>query len=116
MRPPKKSPSVGRSASVQLWNPSNPGACGALPVDCGCIDLAKARSSSFNPLVWLLLALFSSFALHFLILYVPALARIFSIVPLDASEWALVLLFSTPVWLIDEALKFYGRNVVMHGK
>jgi Ca2+-transporting ATPase len=67
-----------------------------------------------NP--WLLLAMFSSFALHFLILYVPALARIFSIVPLDASEWALVLLFSTPVWLIDEALKFYGRNVVMHGK
>ena len=67
-----------------------------------------------NP--WLLLAMFSSFALHFLILYVPALAQIFSIVPLDASEWALVLLFSAPVWLIDEALKFYGRNVVMAGK
>ena len=67
-----------------------------------------------NP--WLLLAMASSFALHFVILYVPALARIFSIVPLDASEWALVLLFSTPVWLIDEALKLYGRNVVMAGK
>ena len=67
-----------------------------------------------NP--WLLLAMFASFALHFVILYVPALATIFSIVPLDANEWALVMAFSTPVWIIDEALKWIGRNVFKTGR
>jgi Ca2+-transporting ATPase len=60
--------------------------------------------------------MFASFALHFVILYVPALATIFSIVPLDANEWALVMAFSTPVWIIDEALKWIGRNVFKTGR
>ncbi len=63
-----------------------------------------------NP--WLLLAMAVSFGLHFVILYVPTLAITFSIVPLDMNEWLLVLLFSLPVVLIDEVLKFIGRNVV----
>ena len=67
-----------------------------------------------NP--WLMVAMFSSFALHFLILYVPALATILSIVPLDANEWALVCACAAPVWLIDEVLKFIGRNFIMEGK
>ena len=90
---------------IEMFN-----ACNAISEDISLVVMPPW----INP--WLLLAMFSSFALHFLILYVPALAQIFSIVPLDASEWALVLLFSAPVWLIDEALKFYGRNVVMAGK
>ena len=36
-----------------------------------------------NP--WLLLAMFVSFGLHFVIMYVPVLATIFSIVPLSRS-------------------------------
>ena len=63
-----------------------------------------------NP--WLLVAMALSFALHFLILYVPVLAGIFSIVPLSFNEWLLVFLFAFPVVLIDEALKFVGRNFV----
>jgi len=63
-----------------------------------------------NP--WLLLAMAVSFGLHFVILYVPALALTFSIVPLSLNEWLLVLLFALPVVLIDEVLKFIGRNVV----
>jgi Ca2+-transporting ATPase len=63
-----------------------------------------------NP--WLLVAMALSFGLHFLILYVPVLAGIFSIVPLSLNEWALVLLFASPVVLIDEMLKFLGRNLV----
>ena len=90
---------------IEMFN-----ACNAISEDISLVVMPPW----INP--WLLLAMLSSFALHFLILYVPALAQIFSIVPLDASEWALVLLFSTPVWLIDEALKFYGRNVVMAGE
>ncbi|WOK96933.1 hypothetical protein Cni_G05641 [Canna indica] len=60
-----------------------------------------------NP--WLLLAMCVSFGLHFLILYVPFLARVFGIVPLSFSEWLLVLVVAFPVILIDEMLKFIGR-------
>ncbi|KAM7257822.1 hypothetical protein ACFE04_013563 [Oxalis oulophora] len=60
-----------------------------------------------NP--WLLIAMSVSFALHFLILYVPFLAQVFGIVPLSLNEWLLVLLVALPVILIDEVLKFIGR-------
>lgn len=63
-----------------------------------------------NP--WLLIAMAVSFGLHFVILYVPTLALTFSIVPLSVNEWLLVLIFALPVVLIDEVLKFIGRNVV----
>jgi P-type Ca2+ transporter type 2C len=63
-----------------------------------------------NP--WLLVAMAISFGLHFIILYVPFLAEIFSIVPLSFNEWLLVLAYSLPVILIDEVLKFIGRNFV----
>ncbi|KAG8466864.1 hypothetical protein KFE25_008243 [Diacronema lutheri] len=60
-----------------------------------------------NP--WLLVAMAVSFGLHFIIMYVPFLARVFSIVPLTAGDWALVLAFSAPVIVIDELLKCVGR-------
>ncbi|GBG85897.1 hypothetical protein CBR_g40710 [Chara braunii] len=60
-----------------------------------------------NP--WLLVAMAVSFGLHFVILYVPLLANVFSIVPLTLNEWLLVLAVSLPVILIDEVLKFFGR-------
>mmetsp|Transcript_4637 Transcript_4637/g.10390 ORF Transcript_4637/g.10390 Transcript_4637/m.10390 type:complete len:1046 (-) Transcript_4637:392-3529(-) len=62
-----------------------------------------------NP--WLLLAMASSFILHFMILYVPWMATIFSISPHDAVDWILVFLFSFPVILIDEVLKYVGRGM-----
>lgn len=62
-----------------------------------------------NP--WLLAAMFVSFGLHFLVLYVPFLANIFGIVPLSLNEWCLVLLVSFPVILIDEVLKLIGRKI-----
>ena len=60
-----------------------------------------------NP--WLLLAMVVSFGLHFVILYVPVLAQVFSIVPLTWNDWMVVLAFSFPVILIDEILKAVGR-------
>lgn len=60
-----------------------------------------------NP--WLLAAMAMSFGLHFLILYVPFLAEVFSISPLTLQDWKLVLYFSLPVIFIDELLKVYGR-------
>lgn len=60
-----------------------------------------------NP--YLLLAIFASIGSHIFILYVPIMNSIFGITPLNLYEWKLVLLFSFPVILIDEVLKFIGR-------
>jgi len=58
---------------------------------------------------WLLLAITGSFALHFLVLYVPVLAGIFGVVPLTYDDWKAVLAFSFPVMIVDESLKFVSR-------
>jgi Ca2+-transporting ATPase len=64
-----------------------------------------------NP--YLLLAITCSIGVHFTILYVPFLAEIFAIVPLTVEDWILVLQFSFPVVIIDEVLKFVGRNFIV---
>jgi Ca2+-transporting ATPase len=61
-----------------------------------------------NP--YLLLAMGSSFFFHFLILYVPAMATVFSISPHNTIDWILVFLFSFPVIILDEILKYVGRR------
>jgi len=65
-----------------------------------------------NP--YLLGAMAVSFILHFVILYYPPFAIIFDICPLDLQEWALVMIFSVPVVLIDEVLKLIGRTFCMN--
>ena len=60
-----------------------------------------------NP--WLLVAMAFSIGMHMVILYIPAMASVFSIVPLTYNDWVLVMAFSTPVILIDEVLKMVGR-------
>jgi len=61
-----------------------------------------------NP--FLLLAIAASIGLHYMILYVPWLATIFSIAPLNFKEWVIVYMFSVPVILVDEVLKIFGRQ------
>ena len=60
-----------------------------------------------NPYVCL--AIVVSVSIHCIILYIPVLADIFSIVPLNLDDWYLVWAFSFPVILLDELLKFVGR-------
>ena len=60
-----------------------------------------------NP--YLLLAIAGSIGLHIMIVYVPWMAVIFSIAPLNATEWFLVFAFSVPVIFVDEVLKIFGR-------
>jgi len=62
-----------------------------------------------NP--YLLLAMAASFGMHFVILYVPFMASIFSICPLTVEDWIIVFYFSFPVIIIDEVLKFVGRQM-----
>jgi Ca2+-transporting ATPase len=52
-----------------------------------------------------------SMGLHFVIVYIPILADIFSITALSLNEWWLVFAFSFPVIIIDEILKVFGRQM-----
>mmetsp|Transcript_106773 Transcript_106773/g.284090 ORF Transcript_106773/g.284090 Transcript_106773/m.284090 type:complete len:1040 (-) Transcript_106773:124-3243(-) len=61
-----------------------------------------------NP--WLILACMLSLAVHFVIICVPFLSKIFAVCALDWHDWVLVMTFSFPVILIDEVLKFFGRQ------
>jgi len=61
-----------------------------------------------NP--WLLMAMALSFSLHFVILYVDFLNVVFNISHLSLDQWLVVMKFSLPVLLLDEALKFVARN------
>jgi Ca2+-transporting ATPase len=58
---------------------------------------------------WLIIAIIFSVTLHCVILYIPFFNNIFGIMPLDLSEWALVIVFSFPVIIIDELIKAYVR-------
>ena len=60
-----------------------------------------------NP--WLLGAIALSMLLHCFILYVPPAATVFSVVPLNGSEWGAVFWLSFPVILVDEVLKYLTR-------
>jgi len=60
--------------------------------------------------IWLILAISTSFALHFMILYIPFFTSIFSIAPLNWLEWKMVIQLSLPVILIDEVLKMISRT------
>jgi len=87
--------------SIEMFNALN-----ALSEDCSLFT----QPPWVNP--YLLFAMMLSFALHFLIMYVPILAETFSIVPLDLTEWFLVTYFSFAVVFIDEILKLIGRTFV----
>jgi len=52
-----------------------------------------------------------SLGLHMVILYVPFMAKIFSLSPLSGEEWKWVLYFSVPVIFLDEVLKLVARNL-----
>jgi Ca2+ transporting ATPase len=51
-------------------------------------------------------AIVLSMCLHFAILYVPFLARLFVITPLNWAEWKAVIYISFPIILIDEVFKW----------
>ncbi|CDI85418.1 calcium-transporting ATPase, putative [Eimeria praecox] len=61
-----------------------------------------------NP--YLLLATASSLIVHCAILYIPFLRRVFGVVELTAMDWVYVLLWSFPIIILDEFLKFLGRR------
>lgn len=75
--------------------------------------LSSSESLLTMPLwenMMLVYAISLSMALHFALLYTPFLQSLFSILPLNLTEWKAVLLISVPVILIDEGLKYIERQ------
>lgn len=60
-----------------------------------------------NLYLWVAIAISS--ITHCLILYVPYLNQIFKTTKLSLSDWLYVLLFSLPVILIEEIIKYFVR-------
>lgn len=52
--------------------------------------------------------------LHCAIVYTPQLAAIFNLRPLRLDDWRVVLAWSLPVVLLDEALKLVQRKRARH--
>eukprot|EP00741_Cyanophora_paradoxa_P016350 tig00020912_g15786.t1 len=67
-----------------------------------------------NPL--LLVAIALSFSLHFAILYLPFLSKIFFVAPLNYEEWQAVFWLSLPVLFLDEGLKMISRIIAPKGR
>ena len=62
--------------------------------------------------MWLHAAILTSIGIHCLMLYVPFLAKIFATVPLNLSDWVLVMIFSMPVIVIEELLKLLSLSLI----
>ncbi|KAJ1450125.1 hypothetical protein M885DRAFT_555545 [Pelagophyceae sp. CCMP2097] len=88
--------------SIEMFNALN-----ALSEDCSLLQ----QPPWVNP--YLLVAMALSFALHFVIMYIPMLASIFAIVPLDFAEWMLVRPFSYALSMLTRSL--LGAPVLGHG-
>ena len=84
--------------AIEMLNSLN-----ALSEDCSLLVVPPHEN------MYLVGAIAASFLAHFMILYIPPLATVFSVAPLTWREWKLVLMFSFPVILIDEVLKLVGR-------
>ena len=84
--------------TIEMMNSLN-----ALSEDCSLLVVPPHKN------MYLVGAIAASFLAHFMILYIPPLATVFSVAPLTWREWKLVLMFSFPVIMIDEVLKLVGR-------
>ena len=84
--------------AIEMLNSLN-----ALSEDCSLLVVPPHKN------MYLVGAIAASFLAHFMILYIPPLATVFSVAPLTWREWKLVLMFSFPVIVIDEVLKVVGR-------
>ncbi|CDR94147.1 calcium ATPase SERCA-like, putative [Babesia bigemina] len=79
-------------------------------------NAVSEESSLFCTPPWLnphlMVATTISFTIHCIILYTPFLASVFGVVPLDKHDWIAVLMWSFPVIIIDEIIKWVGRNYI----
>jgi Ca2+-transporting ATPase len=79
-------------------------ALSAVSIDASLLTMPPFR----NPL--LLIAVAASFGIHFGVLHSPWLAPLFGLTSLTVREWGMVAAFSFPVLLVEEVLKWIGRE------
>ena len=87
--------------TIEMMNALN-----ALSEECSLLVVPPHRN------MYLLAAIAASFIAHFAILYIPPLAAVFSVAPIGWHEWKLIFIFSFPVIIIDEVLKFVGKYIL----
>eukprot|EP01083_Nonionella_stella_P190700 706242_1 len=61
-----------------------------------------------NPV--LVIGVLVPFAIHLSILNAPYLCECFGLVPLNWSQWTEIFVWSAPILLVDEALKYFARK------
>lgn len=96
-----------------------------------CMEMFKALSAvSMNDSLlkvapwrnkWLLVGVAGPFLLHLSVLYssalgLPGFGKAFGMVSLTKEHWKTVLFWSTPILLVDEALKAIGRRLLIKEK
>ncbi|KAI8319888.1 calcium-transporting ATPase [Martensiomyces pterosporus] len=87
--------------SIEMFNAMN-----SLSENASLFEVPLWRNPS------LIAAVMLSFALHFMILYVPFFNTVFSVAPLGAVEWKAVLYISLPIIFVDEVMKWVSRTFV----
>ncbi|PAA88005.1 hypothetical protein BOX15_Mlig008428g4, partial [Macrostomum lignano] len=60
--------------------------------------------------IWLMGSIVLSMSLHFFILHVDFMSKVFQITSLTLEEWFAVIKISVPVLILDEVLKFVARK------
>jgi Ca2+ transporting ATPase len=59
---------------------------------------------------YLIISVIMSLLINIAIIYIPPAAFIFNVAPLSSQEWMAVLVFSFPILLLEEILKWFGRQ------
>merc|ERR1711990_226939 len=101
---------------MSFWQLTNHMQCYGQPEDfkgisCEIFQAPEAMTMALSVLVTIEMAnALNSVSLHFMILYVDVFNVVFNISALSFDQWMVVLKFSLPVLLCDEALKFVARN------
>ncbi|XP_026194492.1 calcium-transporting ATPase 2, endoplasmic reticulum-type [Cyclospora cayetanensis] len=102
----------GRCSSWKDFNP--------LPVygmadnePCSYFTLGKAKASTLSLTVLVVIEMFNAFnalSENHSLFRMPPWNRVFGVVELTAMDWVYVLLWSFPIVILDEFLKFLGRR------
>merc|ERR1711983_732691 len=105
---------------MSFWQLTNHMQCYGSPeqfkgISCEIFQAPEAMTMALSVLVTIEMAnalnsVSENQSLLFMILYVDVFNVVFNISALSFDQWMVVLKFSLPVLLVDEALKFVARN------
>jgi P-type Ca2+ transporter type 2C len=65
---------------------------------------------------WLMIGIPAGIALQFLVIYTPLLQDLFHTVPLNASQWGIIIGVTASVWVLEEIRKAFVPHLFDRGK